>query len=113
MGSEFDLRESLALVLIQLSERETRNAAWEWLKAHLAEILGRMRADEAARLLGSLAGAFCNAPMRAEAEALVTRHVPTTDGSKSEVASGLEESAQCITEQKRTLPALERYLNRK
>lgn len=113
VGSEFDLRETSGIVMMQLGRRETREAAWAWVQTQLEGVLARMRSDEASWFLGGLAQTFCDAPHHAQVEALFKAKAPkfsAIDGAQSAIDKGLEESAQCIAEQGRTLPALKRFL---
>ncbi len=109
-GAEFDLRESVGIIYLQLNQRETRAATWVWLEANLDSLLKRMRSDEASGFLGFIASAFCDAPRRAEAEHLVAPHAKTIDGAPIAVARGLEDADQCIAQHTRTWPALKRFL---
>jgi len=113
LAPDFDLRETHAIVMTQLGHPATRDAAWAWIEANLATILSRSRADEGARTIGGLAGVFCDDARRARAQAVLTPAALGIDGADAELASGLERSAQCIAELKRTLPALNRFLSRK
>jgi cytosol alanyl aminopeptidase len=109
-GTEFDLRESLSIVYTQLSQRETRQAAWTWLEANLDSLLARMRSDEAAGFLGFVGGAFCDAPHRGQAEALLVPRAKAIDGAAMSVARGLEDADQCIANHARLWPALQKFL---
>jgi hypothetical protein len=113
-GTEFDLRETSAIVMLQLATRETREDAWAWVKAQLDPLLARMRSDEASWFLGALAQTFCDPGHRGEVEALLKTSAGTKfssiDGAQAAIDKGLETSAQCIAQQARTLPALKRFL---
>jgi aminopeptidase N len=110
LGRELDLRDSIEIVRGVLSRRETRDLGIAFVKAHLDELLARMRDDEAAGFLGALAGAFCDEGRRAQMAELVVPRAAKIDGAQSLVTRALEQSEQCIALVQRQLPALRRVL---
>jgi hypothetical protein len=112
LGHDFDLRESIAILEIELSRRETRDQALAFATEHLDQILPRMRSDEASWLLGFMAGVFCDTPRIDQVRALVTPRAATIDGAQLSVERGLEKAGQCVTELAREQPALEQFLQR-
>lgn len=111
-GPELDLRDSIGILFRVLYRRETRPLGLEFLAANLDGLLARMRDDEAAGILGGLAGLFCTAPQRAIIERLAAPRAAGHSGAVAAVARGLEQSQQCIDHAARQLPALRRFLAR-
>jgi hypothetical protein len=110
LGRELDLRDTLGILFGVLGHRETRDLGIAFVTAHLDELLARMRADEAAELLGALAGAFCDPDRRAQVAALVVPRAAKVDGAQAHVTRALEQADQCIALVRRQLPALRRVL---
>ncbi len=111
LGHELDLRDTLGIMYGVLDHRETRDLGIAFVTAHLDELLARMRDDEAAALLGGLAGRFCDAGRKAQMAALVVPRAAKVDGAQAQVARALEQSDQCISLVQRQLPALHRILD--
>jgi hypothetical protein len=110
VGTEFDSRETMWIVIPLLRQRETRAQAWTWFQAHVDALLASRRSDEAAWLLGAVAGGFCDQAHRDEAAALLGARAEHIDGARKTVARGLEEADRCIARLARERPALERFL---
>lgn len=111
-GKDFDLRDSLDIVYVQLGRRETRDAMFDSLEQHLDEVLGRMRDDEASWELGAIASAFCDAAHRDRVAKLLVQRATKIDGAQAAVARGLELTDQCIAEVARETPALLRFFKK-
>lgn len=111
MSPGLDLRETRVIVFTQLSRRETRADAWTWIKQVLPRAIGMMREDEAAALIGFLAGSACTPADRAEAEALLQPLVADIDGAGHALATGLADSDRCVADQARDVPALRAFLD--
>jgi puromycin-sensitive aminopeptidase len=111
-GKEFDLRDSLDAMYVQLQRRETRDAAFDSLEQHIDDVLARMRDDEAAVALGFIASAFCDAPHRDRVAKLLVQRATKIDGAQAAVARGLELTDQCIAEVARETPALLRFFKK-
>jgi hypothetical protein len=111
-GTELDLRDTAGILYRALGRRATRAQAIAFLTEHLDGLLGRMRDDEAAGFLASLANAPCEPGLRATIAALVTPRARHHAGAGAAVAAGLERSQQCITTAQRQLPALRKLLAR-
>jgi aminopeptidase N len=109
-GRDLDLRDSRAIMFGVLGRRETRDLGIAFVKAHLDELLARMRDDEAAGFLAGLVGQFCDRDRRARMESLVVPRAAKIDGAQAAVTRALEQSNQCIAQTERLLPALRRIL---
>jgi hypothetical protein len=110
LGHDFDLRESLAILEMEVGRRETREQALAFTRQHLDEILPRMRSDEASWFLGFLAEEFCDQPHVDAMRTLLPPRAAKIDGAQLSVERGLEKAGQCVTEVAREQPALERFL---
>jgi hypothetical protein len=110
-GTELDLRETSGMLYGVLFARETRELGITFLEAHIDELLARMRDDEAAGFLGAIAGGGCEKAQRDRLVALVEPRAKKFS-AETYVTRGLEQSAQCIVEFQRQLPALKRFLER-
>jgi aminopeptidase N len=113
LGNELDMRDSLGILFGVLGRRETRDIGLAFVTAHLDELLARMRDDEAAGLLGGLAGVYCDADRRAQIATLVTPRAARFDGAQADVTRALEHADQCIAEARRELPAMRRAFGMK
>ena len=105
-GHDFDLRDTMSIVYRLMFTYEMRDLAWTWLVAHLDELLGRMRSDEAAGFLGAIAADACTAEQRRATGELLGTRAKAIDGADNEVTRGLEQSDHCIASVARDLPAL-------
>jgi aminopeptidase N len=110
LGSEFDVRETVAIAHGLLSRRETRPQAWTWLQAHLDELIAKMRSDEASWLLGAVSSMFCDPEHRKRVDALLSPVAERIDGARAQVTRGLEQTDRCIADQARDREALHRFL---
>ncbi|HEX3482890.1 MAG TPA: M1 family metallopeptidase [Kofleriaceae bacterium] len=110
LGHDLDLRESIWILYGVLDHRETRDRALAFLATHLDELIARMRSDDAAGFLTSLAGKFCDPDRRAQVAQLAVGRAEQVDGAPAHVARALERADQCIARVQRELPALRRML---
>ena len=108
LGHDLDIRDTWRILLYEAAHRETRDVAIEFLEAHLAEILPRLRDDEQSWVLGALAGMACDPAHRDAFAALAKPYASKYD----DIARGLEKSAQCIEQMERDRPALERLVKK-
>jgi hypothetical protein len=109
LGHDFDIRDSVPILYIQLARRELRDGALRWLEAHVDELLALQRDDQNSWLIGAIAGASCDATHRAAVASLLTPRVDKIDGAKTTLARGLELTDHCIDEVAREMPALQRF----
>jgi alanyl aminopeptidase len=108
LGHDLDIRDTWWLILYEASRRETRDVAIEFLKAHLAELLPRLRDDEQGWLTGGLAGLACDSAHRDALAELVKPYESKFD----DIKRGFEKSAQCIKQMEYDKPALERLVKK-
>ena len=107
IGHDFDIRDSQDIVTNALGNRWVRDALLDFLKAHLDEVLGKLRDDEQAWLLTAIAGAYCDAPHREATAELVKSHA-----ANLAVARALEKAQQCEAEIGRESTALHRLVRK-
>ncbi|HET9992693.1 MAG TPA: M1 family metallopeptidase, partial [Kofleriaceae bacterium] len=109
VGTDFDTRDAIVVLEIQLERRDTREGTWTWLQQHLDEVLARQRDDQNSWLLGQIAGTFCDAPHRAAVAAFLTPRADKIAGARALVTRGLEQVDHCIAEVAREMPALQHF----
>ena len=112
LGTEFDLRETKAIIGVMIKSRETRDLALEFLEKHIGALLPRMRDDEATWFMAHVASAFCDPERRRRAAELLTARAAKISGAQHAVTRGLERSDQCIAEHARQLPDLQAFLKK-
>jgi alanyl aminopeptidase len=106
---KLDARESLELVLLMLEEPETREPTWTFLKAHFDAIATRLPQESVLELFGAPAD-FCDAPHRAETEAVFRPKLGAVVGSKRLLDQSLESADQCIAYRAAHADELQRFL---
>ncbi|MBV8760434.1 MAG: M1 family metallopeptidase [Deltaproteobacteria bacterium] len=109
LGGDFDTRETVAIPLILISQRETRDQALAFLQQHIDELLSHMRGDDAAGFLANIAEAPCDPERRKTVADLVTPRAAKFDGAQNAVAQALERTDVCIAETAREKPAFEKF----
>jgi len=113
LGRDLDLRDTVGILYGALGHRETRDLAIAFVAEHLDDLLARMRDDEAAGLLGRLAGRSCDATRRKQIADIVVPRAARIGGAENQVTRGLEQAEQCIAYLQRQLPGLHRVLDAK
>lgn len=109
LGEEFDLRDTFGILSGLLDERETREAAYGYVKAHLDELLLRMRDDEALELF-DVPAAFCDEAHRADAAAFFGERARRQDGAPRQLANALEDVVLCMDRKRRQQPSVVAFL---
>lgn len=106
----FDVRESFGLFLGPLSQRETRDAAWDEMKARLDTVEARVPVFARAYL--SYAGTgFCDAAHRADVEATLGPRAKRWAGGPRVLAQVLEGIALCAASAAEQAPAVRTFLS--
>jgi aminopeptidase N len=113
LGRDLDLRDTVGILYGALGHRETRDLAIAFVAEHLDDLLARMLDDEAAGLLGRLAGRSCDATRRKQIADIVVPRAARIGGAENQVTRGLEQAEQCIAYLQRQLPGLHRVLDAK
>ncbi|MEO6776108.1 MAG: M1 family metallopeptidase [Kofleriaceae bacterium] len=109
LGHDFDTRDAIGILEGQLSRRELRDGALQWVQAHLDELIARQRDDENSWTFGQLAGVFCDAAHRDAVAALLAPRADKISGARVAMTRGLEQTSQCIAEVAREMPALQHF----
>jgi alanyl aminopeptidase len=94
LSDELDPRESLSLLWGAAGDPKTRQLAYDFVKANYDRILARLPKDSGASLAG-IAGGFCDAEHRADAEAFFKERTPKLNGGPRVLAQTLESMALC------------------
>ncbi len=110
LATDFDLRDSLAILYGVINGRETRALGLAFVEAHLDQLLARQRDDESSGLLEYLAGVGCDQATYDQVNALVPARAKKIGGAEIAVTRALETSRQCIANSQRQLPALKAFL---
>lgn len=111
LGAEFDLRDSLGLLWTALSERETRDLAYDFLKKNFSALVARMRPDESMQLL-LMPTVYCDEAHRADAAAFFTERAKQIDGGPRTLANTLEEVGLCAAQHKLHQKGVEAFLQK-
>jgi aminopeptidase N len=109
LAHDFDTRDAIVILQVQLSRREMRDGALKWLQQHLDDLIARQRDDENSWTFGQLASAFCDAAHRDAVAALLGPRADKISGARVEMTRGLEQADQCIAEVAREMPALQHF----
>jgi aminopeptidase N len=112
-ATELDLRETTGILYAQLSDRETRDAAWQRLRKDWDAIVPRMRDDEASWLFERIGESFCDAAHRADIAGFLAARAPRYAGAAYALQKGLDRADQCIAAVARNRTAAEKFLDGK
>jgi aminopeptidase N len=110
LAGEFDLRDSKNILFVAGTLRETRELVWRWIEAHAAELVGKVRSDEATWFIQAGVGSTCTTAARDRARAILEPLVDAIEGARYGFDHGLESSAQCIAQQARLVPSVTKFL---
>lgn len=97
MSDEFDARESFTLVWGASGDPATRQMAYDFVKQNFDKITARMPREWGASLSG-IAGGFCDAEHRADAEAFFKDKAPNFRGGPRSLAQTLESISLCTAQ---------------
>jgi aminopeptidase N len=111
LDGDLDQRDAIGIIPAVLSHRETRDVGLTFVANHIDDLLARMRDDDAAGLLGRIAGAFCDPERTERVAALLAPRAARIDGAQASVTRALEQARQCIAQVERELPALHHVLH--
>jgi len=109
LARDFDTRDATMILKVQLSRREMREGALQWLQQHLDELTPRQLESENAWLFAQVASAFCDAAHRDAVAALLGPRADKFSGARVAMTRGLEQTDQCIAEVAREMPALQHF----
>jgi alanyl aminopeptidase len=94
LSNDFDMRESIGILWIQLRDARSRHAAWEFFKQNYDALLSRLPREYGGFL--PFAGSFfCDVAHRADVESFFKDRVEKLVGAKRALAQTLEGISQC------------------
>jgi alanyl aminopeptidase len=111
---EIDPRESLWLAFALGSDPQTRDAAFDFVKAHYGELTERLpqgSAFDAAAFLPFVAAGFCDERHRGEVEAFFSPKVQAAAGGPRNLAQALESIDLCIAQRRTQEPSVTAFLS--
>jgi aminopeptidase N len=111
LDDSFDLRDTQVIMFQTLGHRETRDTAYEWVKAHYDAVFPRLREDEQSRLM-SIPGNYCDPEHRADAEAFFGPRAEKVDGGPQTLRRSLERVDLCVAALARNREGVEAFLKR-
>ncbi|MBX3229041.1 MAG: ERAP1-like C-terminal domain-containing protein [Labilithrix sp.] len=97
LADDFDRRESITLVFGVASVPKNRQLAWDFVKAHYDELIAPLPPRSGAGLT-YVAGNYCDAQHRAEAEAFFAERATRANGGPRTLAQVLEQMSLCIAQ---------------
>jgi aminopeptidase N len=109
LDTELDIRETSGIVFGVLGNIETRALGWAWIEAHWDEMAARMRDDEITWHL-AVAGVFCDAEGRKQAEAFFAPRAAKIDGGARALAKVLERIDLCIVQREKNAADVKAFL---
>jgi hypothetical protein len=109
-GGDFDLLESRAIFFAAIYDDANRQATLQFVIDRMADILPRLRDDEAGWILAAAAERICDPEMLAKASAVLGPLAKKYMGAEPPVLRGLEMSRACVEHAQRAKPALEKFL---
>ena len=95
LSTEFDPRESMALVYGASADRRTRQAAYDFVKQNYDQLVARMPPDSGGRL-ATVGGGFCDSQHRSDLAAFFTERAGRSRGGPRSLAQTLERMDLCI-----------------
>ena len=111
LDDSFDLRDTQVIMFQTLGHRETRDVAYEWVKAHYDAVFPRLREDEQSRLM-AIPGSYCDPVHRADAEAFFGPRAEKVDGGPRTLRRSLERVDLCVAALARNRAGVEAFLKR-
>jgi alanyl aminopeptidase len=96
LDERVQLREALTPLFAQMSDAETRDAAWAWLKDHWDAVLGRVAGEmfTAVSLVGA-PGAYCDEAHAADVTSFLKDRAEKIDGGGRVLAKTIERIRLC------------------
>jgi len=109
LTDEFDPRESMSLIFGPSGSRRTRQMAYDFTKANYDTIVGRLPKQWGAGMV-RMAGGFCDAEHRADAEAFFKSRTPALEGGPRTYAQTMEGIDLCIARRTANEPSVRAFL---
>jgi aminopeptidase N len=109
-GTEFDVRDTVNILMRALYSPETRSLAWAFYQQHFDALAAKMRSDELGWFIGTV-GVFCDEERRAEVDALLSPRVARIEGGPRALARELESIRLCIESKRRHQSSVVEFLS--
>ncbi|HEY5937284.1 MAG TPA: M1 family metallopeptidase [Kofleriaceae bacterium] len=111
LGDELEARDSISLVYGAFYQEQTRELAWEFLKANLEKLLARLARDSGGGFV-RLGGMFCDAAHRDDAAAFFKERAKTYLEGPRTYARMIERIDLCIARKAAHQPSVVRFLKK-
>jgi len=100
-------QDSAILMAIELSQRETRNVAWAWLKANWDKAASQFTTFSGSEVVGAT-GSFCTEADRADVQQFFAAH--KVAASEQALTHALQSIDSCVAQRKMLGPSLAEWL---
>ena len=111
LGDDFEIRDSIALLYGAFYQEQTRELAWEFLKANLDKLLARLPRDSGGGFM-RLGGQFCDAAHRDDAAAFFKDRAKTYLEGPRSYARMIEKIDLCIARKAAHQPSVVAFLKK-
>jgi aminopeptidase N len=111
LTDEFELREAAVLLQAAFGEPRTREAAYQFLRAHFDELLAKLP-EPLRPFLGFTLAAMCDDTRTAEFEQLYRPRIDQLNGGPRIMAQALEAMALCSAQHRAQAPGVVAFLQR-
>ena len=108
LSDEFAAREAIVVVYAATHSELTRGPAYDFVREHFGELVGKLPAREGAALIAAGA-ALCDDSKRAEVEAFFQRRMAELPGGPRRYAQAVEQLRTCAAVRAAQAPAVSRF----
>jgi alanyl aminopeptidase len=108
LTDEFPAREAIVLVYAATHSEATQGPAYDFVREHFGELVGKLPAREGAGLV-SAGAALCDESKRAEVEAFFQRRIAELPGGPRRYAQAVEQLRTCAAVRTAQAPAVARF----
>jgi alanyl aminopeptidase len=108
LTGEFPAREAIVLVYAATHAEPTRGPAYDFVREHFGELVGKLPAREGAGLVAA-GSALCDESRRAEVEAFFQRRIAELPGGPRRYAQAVEQLRTCAAVRATQAPAVARF----
>src|SRR5262249_52120741 len=111
LTDEFELREAAVLLQIAFGDPRTREAAYQFLRAHFDEIVAKLP-EPLRPFLGFTLTAMCDDTRTAEFEQLYRPRIEKLNGGPRIMAQAMESMTLCSAQHRAQAPGVVAFLQR-